>query len=289
MTPVLSSPLLLCVWLGIANAAQPSEAPPSEGPAADDDDQMFYPVRIVVDASELEKEQAPDGVERTRDRLTWELGKMLREGHRINVVEDPEVEAAELVIHLSWKDYMGSDYYVSIEVRCPDGREEPPIEWECTDCIDVTLVDRTYERAPQFLAMAQRPVETTAPDEETPTAEATEPEAEPAPRRRRGMMIAGYTAVGLGGAAIIGGAIAWSRPLRVGDDQPRFSTSHKPLGIGLVVGGGITLATGIALVVADAVRCKRSGRCKDEPTPSRTSLHPWLSPTTAGVGLRGSF
>ncbi|MEX1364283.1 MAG: hypothetical protein AB1Z98_14245 [Nannocystaceae bacterium] len=283
MTPIIPSTIALCLSLAVAPVA------PGSGETADrSEDALFYPVRIVVDVTELKKEQPAEDADATQRRIIDELGDKLRQGYHLQVVDDEgvEVDAAQLIIELSWTNYADADYWVSVRVQRPDGHEEPPIEYECVDCFDAELVDQTYARASEFVALVQRPspVEVIEPSDDG----SEPPETEPAPRRR-GMRIAGYTAIGVGTLALVGGVVAMTRPPTPADDQTLTYKDFQPLGVGLVVGGSVALATGIALVVTDVVRCRRKGSCTQTPEPAKAAVHPWISPTTAGIGLLRHF
>ena len=281
MTPIIPSTVALSLWLAGGHAA-----PESDQMAAASDDALFYPVRIVVDVSELKKEQPPEDADATQRRIVDELGDKLQEGFHVAVVGDEEAEAAELVIHLSWTNYADADYWVSVRVRRPDGREEEPIEYECVDCFDAELVDQTYARAPEFLALVERPTPATGTES---TENGSDPsQTKPTPRRH-GMRIAGYAAMGLGAGVLVGGVVAMTRPPTPAQNQTITYKDYQPLGIGLIVGGGVALATGIALVVTDVIRCRRKGNCKGAPEPATAAVRPWLSPTTAGIGLARNF
>lgn len=110
------------------------------------------------------------------------------------------------------------------------------------------------------------------------------------PRDRRGMRIGGFSLVGLGVAAgglAIGGAALASQAEGQYVEGPTRAEREAALQRGstanaLVVAGsvsaGVFVTVGVALLIAGRKRSKTA------PTPSA-----WLSPTSAGLSLGGSF
>ena len=275
--------LAATVGLGALAPAPEDNAEAVEAPA-----ELFYSARVVVDVSELEKKQEAASAEKTRKWLHEDLSALLRDNYRIPVV-DEGTDVATVTVRLVFVDYMDSKYAITIEVTRPDDVPTEPIAYECSGCFEHELSDRMAEEVEAIVERLQRePPAATNVGTDEPDGSEDGPE-EPAVRPSRPLKIAGYSSIGLGGALLVGGVVALTRPVQAPDDSISGARNWRPLGIGLAAGGGVALATGVALVLVAARRCKASKSCGSPSEAQTTSMSPWLDRSSAGLTFTRRF
>jgi len=153
------------------------------------------------------------------------------------------------------------------------------------------------QKKPTKGAEPETPVETPVetPTETTPPVETTTPE-EPAEteRKPRNMRPIGYGFLGVGAAALIGGAIVgglakgaetdFHNATSVGEarDFKTRGTNLAPAADGLFIAGGILAAAGIVMLLVPQ-------RGKKAKRRERAMFTPQASPTQVGFGVRGRF
>ena len=124
--------------------------------------------------------------------------------------------------------------------------------------------------------------------EETPPSPAEGPPTQPTPPPpKHTLRWVGVGFLPLGAAALAAGIpLHLDETTRDGyeDGTPvtRTDRNDRSLTVPLIVGGTIGVAAGVALIITDAVRTKRSKK-------SKTTLSPSLSPSSAGVSIHGRF
>lgn len=99
------------------------------------------------------------------------------------------------------------------------------------------------------------------------------PVAEPTPRRRFRLRIPGAVAAGLGASMMAGGTILTARGQQPPGDSLLTPEDLLPPGAALLGAGAAFLATGVTLLVIDAVRCRRHpvASCEDQRPTLRPS------------------
>ncbi len=138
------------------------------------------------------------------------------------------------------------------------------------------------------------------PESELPAPpEVTDPEADKrAPKKGRGLRIAGYTLLGVGAAALIGGGafggLALSQSKALGDTDG-FDPRHDLIDSGekntkfadaLFITGGALALTGLALVLGSL---RGSRAAKAEAIARRRSVAPLVGHKHVGMALSGRF
>jgi tetratricopeptide (TPR) repeat protein len=125
-----------------------------------------------------------------------------------------------------------------------------------------------------------------------------EPEPEPKSKKGRGLRIAGYTLLGIGGAALIGGgafggiALSQSGKLDMTDGYDdrqeliRVGQTNATVADALLISGGVLATTGLVLVLA-SLRGRKAA--KADVQARRRSFAPVLGRDTVGVAVGGRF
>ncbi len=268
--------------LGAPTDVRSPDATPTAAPSSD---QLTYPVQIEVDISGLLEQQEQRYAEESGSRVHEELRDHLLETYRV-VVDTGAPGSATIRVRLAFIDYKASQYRIAIEIERPDGDNPPPLEYQCDGCLDEELIDGVIERAPTLVSSLERQQQAPPPqDSGKPPPDDTTPIEAP----RRNVLVAGYVTAGIGVAALAGGVVALTRPIRPIAASLYTSRNWRPLGVGLAVGGGATLATGVTLLVLEYTRCKRHGTCAPQDDHAATAIAPWFGPAAAGVGLSRRF
>ncbi len=167
---------------------------------------------------------------------------------------------------------------------------EPPTERLCELCTETELVDAAARILAELLPKAARaptrpaqdPAASSQPETATPD-QAPAARDTPAPARRPGLGPLGKAgiAVGVVGlAALATGAGLAAAGSRTSDGGSNV-VDYRPAGYGLLATGGAALVTGIALLVVDRVRARKSVRS--------TAWAPMLMPSFAGITVAGRF
>ncbi|MCA9660512.1 MAG: tetratricopeptide repeat protein [Myxococcales bacterium] len=125
-----------------------------------------------------------------------------------------------------------------------------------------------------------------------------EPEPEPKSKKGRGLRIAGYTLLGIGGAALVGGgafggiALSQSNKLDMTDGYDerqeliRVGQTNATVADALLISGGVLAGTGLVLVLA-SLRGRKAA--KADVQARRRSFAPVLGRDTVGVAVGGRF
>jgi hypothetical protein len=164
-------------------------------------------------------------------------------------------------------------YRVEIRVlRAGEPLAEQPEPFQCNGSSDEllamveTAVDDAVDR---LVAARQAEVDAEAARErEAEAAAARERETKAEAERKRQALaakpyrpaplgLAGAVAIGLGGVMVVGGAILTARGEIPSSNDLLGPTDFRPPGYALLGMGSAVLATGVALLVVDVVRCKK--------------------------------
>ncbi len=159
------------------------------------------------------------------------------------------------------------------------------------------------EQAVERVKVLKDIVDATKQDEPPAPAPAPLPEPEPEPEPQptdtapgedgRGLRIAGYSLLGVGGAVVIGGAVAGGLASRDANDLDgeidpgnrrdlKDAGENKALAADVMfIAGGTLALTGVALIVAGVVKKRRTER--------NLAIAPVVSPRFAGTHLSFSF
>ena len=158
---------------------------------------------------------------------------------------------------------------------------------------------------------ADKADETPPPDETTePTDELTQPEPEPSPpppddaaertaKRKKTLRITGYSLLGVGGGALIAGAVLGGIASATADDANGDPFVDRTIALrnrarrqaiaadAMFITGGVLAATGLALVLT-TLGGKKSAKAGDTAS-RRTRWSPVVGPERIGMGLTHRF
>lgn len=271
-----TSALLLSMTVALAAAAPPAQ-------------------RISVDVD------ARDARGRVDSTLEQQLEGKLRgalEEHGVTVVDDT-AESARLVVEVRKLDVIDYEVKTRIELEGVE-RSSGGLDFSCKSCRVVELYDRVLEQVPQVVeavtVKADDPADAPAPSAELQPEEpqASTPEGVPhepgeeAPRPRP------LGAVGIGGIAVVAGAlgvlvyggVVLQKPdvatVDPADEEFRFVESHSRtgwvwFGVGL---GAAALGASMLAVDLTVLRQRRE---------RRVAIVPSLAPTFAGGAMKVRF
>lgn len=178
----------------------------------------------------------------------------------------------------------------------------PPATCACTSEKLLALVDEQIARAIEQLQTAplqeQEQEPTTVPPPVAPPIEAQStsepPPSSPAPKRRRisGLGAAGAVATGLGASAVVGGIVMTGLGRANLTDAIDAERNWRFPGVVTLAVGGAVLATGVSMLVADIIQCRKADtprRCERRGARSRLELGPSFEVNGGSVILKGRF
>lgn len=257
-------------------------------------------VRVEIDVTAIEKFDA-GGIERDVRARTEAI--VDEQGYFLD-------DAAEdsIVVKIDYVDKEDLEYGIHIFVYDDGAEVRPGEEWlVCKYCSHALVGERYAERLPGALgrlsganeAKAKAAAEAAATAREAeapgdgavgvepqPGSETSGGEAEPKPERPFllrnvgiGLLVPGGVALGVG----LGLVVAGTREVDRGNEAEIADRNYRAPGTAVAIVGGIAAATGIALLVAHAIR-KR-----DRGTTERVTWTPVLEGTAVGAALRGRF
>lgn len=162
-------------------------------------------------------------------------------------------------------------------------------EIECNLCTEGELVDKVAEALGELVPTIVS--EGSGEEADSPfipppaTAGTTEggstPEPERVPKAKLGTL--GYAGIGVAALGLVGvgvGAGLLAKKESVLEDDPSQLKDYKPPGAAVLAIGGVALVTGVALIVVDQVKQKKS---------ANVAVAPLLMPKSAGLAVAGRF
>ncbi|MCX4247132.1 hypothetical protein [Paraliomyxa miuraensis] len=172
-------------------------------------------------------------------------------------------------------------------------------EWIACPCSNDELLVRIDAGIAAAVEKLRAPVDNGSETSETHEPNPPPQRPEPTYRTMTGIGTTGIVvgAVGVGGV-IVGGVLMGVGD-RVPGDYQHIERDYRPPGLALLVGGGVALGAGVAMLVTDLVQCRRHHpRCLVEAESSTraaqsrwgsrsVAIAPWLG--ARGVGLSGRF
>jgi hypothetical protein len=211
-------------------------------------------------------------------------------------------EVSEAPGHERWIAVEIEGEYLAFRYRVVPMRDGQAVgesaEWVACPCSNDDLLARIDEGIAAAVERLRAPVdrgsEATATHEPSPSS----PPPAPVYRSKTGLGTAGIVVGAAGAAGMVVGGVFMGVGQRVPDDYQHLERDHRPPGLALLVGGGVALGAGVAMLVTDLVQCRRQhARCLVEAgdagsgaraARSRSvAIGPWIG--ARGAGLSGRF
>ncbi len=248
-------------------------------------------VTLSIDHDALLEKQMAAAAEDSAYFVREDSVKALREQHGVEVAEDDNAPA--IIVNLAWEDYEHAVYRIEVSTRRP-GESTKGVEEFTATCIDSTSLSReVLARLPAALEQLGTPnVPEPGPSLEPIEAEPTEPtdpentQKEQRPDDRRPLAVMGKIGTGLlvsGAVGLVAGGIVFAQGRQIDNPSSQLlrpeGRDYRPPGVAVMVTGGVLAATGVALLVLDRVRARRSA-----PGVARLSFQP--NDTSMGLALR---
>lgn len=285
--------LALCSALAVGPSPAPSSAPTSVARSPDPSEQpqakRFVPTYVVVDCHALADAQEVEYVRETHDYLSERVPGLFRGLVPLEAEHGPGV--AKLRVALSWSDYGKSLYTVVITAELPGGeRHEERFELRGDE---YTVLERLETQVDTYVAWLEATDDAAEPAEKADEPAAAPPEATdeplPPPPSQKRLSPMGWAGIGVGiaglGAGIVG-TVLFTRTEEGFERNPSGVEALQrrkhpaPVTVGLMVGGGVLLATGATLLGIDLRRSSRQ---------HRASISPQLSDDGLGFSVSGRF
>lgn len=264
---VLSTSLALC--------ADDAPSPPSEEAAVAE----VHTVGLVIDSEPLLEGESAEYVEKVDLSIRRNLTTTITQTHGL-AIASPRArrEVPTLIIRLEWKDARLAVYTVTMAVRWPNGQQSEAITFTEGMPARSMVVEELTKRLPQVIEILRSPPPARAEPAATVAEEPAEPAAESSPdpdvspdhagdeqpyedtayRPLGPLGLAGIGVIATGGVAAgagLGLVLRGRSAANAGEQRQRVVDTQPP-GIALLVGGGVALATGVALLVVDRRRAK---------------------------------
>jgi hypothetical protein len=246
---------------------------------APEQETALVPTRIEFDNSALGPGQ------QMADKLlpTW-VSEAFVADYDLRLVDDDDAAEATVQFVLSWASLDDLDWKIEVSV-VRDGRTRFLDPFVCEQCpTEDEVAARIRQQMPQIVEMlradkADRP----AGDPAHGKGERPPDDLGPESRRRGDLDALGRVGIGsmsLGAAALIAGGVMIGLDRRGGAnpfDESANGVALRPPGIGVAVGGGVALVTGIVLLAVDL----RPDR--------KTAIAPTLGRRLVGLSLTTRF
>ncbi len=222
-------------------------------------------VRLEVDHGALLDQQMPEAAEASARFVREDAVKALDERHGVAVVDDGGAPA--VVVRLSWKDYENSIYRIEISARRGDGPPQSVAAFEANCINDTALADAVVAKLGAAIAQLEEPTPVPGEDDPGQADPAVVPPQEPKDRGSAPLSVMGKAGIGVlagGVAGLVAGGIVLAQGRKL--DNPSGGLiepegrDFRPPGIAVMVTGGVLAATGVALLIVDRVRARRSRR-----------------------------
>lgn len=248
-------------------------------------------VTLSIEHDALLEKQMATAAEDSAYFVREDSVKALREQHGVEVVEDDDVPA--IIVSLAWEDYERAVYRIEVSTQRP-GESRKAVEEFTATCIDSTSLSReVLARFPAALEQlgtpsVPEPALSSDPIDVEPI-ESAEPAEDPGKRRSEGrgpLGVMGKVGTGLlasGAVGLVAGGIVFAQGRQIDNPSSQLlrpeGRNYRPPGVAVMVTGGVLAAAGVALLVLDRVRARRSA-----PDVARLSFQP--SDASAGLALR---
>lgn len=170
-------------------------------------------------------------------------------------------------------------------------------EWLTCSCSNDDLLAKIDEGIATAVEELQAPVDSRGEVSPTQEPRSSSAQREPTYRKMTVVGTAGIVVGAVGVGAVGAGAVLMGLGERVPGDYLHLERDYRPPGVAFLVGGGLALGAGVAMLVTDLVQCRRRHRrcLVEDKDPAAAgaarsrsiAIVPWLG--ARGVGLSGRF